>query len=45
MFSNKKLNGGRIGLPLVYGEARGREVSRSPFISLRCLNGNIDVLP
>jgi hypothetical protein len=23
MFSNNKLNGGRIGLPLVYGEARG----------------------
>jgi hypothetical protein len=30
MFSNKKLNGGRIALPLVYGEARGGEVSRLP---------------
>jgi hypothetical protein len=30
MFSNKKLNGGRIALPLLYGDARVGEVSRLP---------------
>jgi hypothetical protein len=45
MFSNKKLNGGRIVLPFVHGEAREARWAGYPFISLRCLNGNIDVLP
>jgi hypothetical protein len=30
MFSNEKRAGGRVVLPLAYGEARGGEVSRLP---------------
>jgi hypothetical protein len=42
---SKKLNGGRILLPWVYGEHAGREVSRLPVHFAPVPERNVHVLP